>query len=189
MTQLSDSLQHTGFADLFVYQGKRVTDDRGEFRKFLDLSVIAHVKDAPLECYVSSSAKNVVRGLHFQRAPHAQYKLVSCLSGCFLDVAVDLRPASATYGQTFTAEVSRENNKVVCVPPLFAHGIVSLQDNTTMLSMSSVGYFPEHEDGIRMDSLGLPFDFGAFLFTPKDRGLRTLAQYMEQQATLVPSAS
>jgi dTDP-4-dehydrorhamnose 3,5-epimerase len=180
MTELCDSLQQTGFAGLFLYQGKRVADARGEFRKFLDLSVIAQVQDAPMECYVSSSAKHVVRGLHFQRAPHAQYKLVACLSGAFLDVAVDLRPGSATYGQTFSAEISCENNKVICVPPLFAHGIVSLEDNTTMLSMSSIGYFPEYEDGIRMDSLGLPFDFGAFTFTPKDRGLRTLAQYLEQ---------
>ena len=151
MSALTDGIEETAFAGLFVYKGKQVIDDRGAFRKFLDRSIVSAASAPPMECYVSTSLKHAVRGLHFQKPPYAQYKIVSCLSGSFIDVAVDLRQDSQTYGKTFSMEISRENNKVVFIPPMFAHGILSLEDNTTMLSLSSVGYYPESEDGIKVD--------------------------------------
>lgn len=180
MSDLVTNLERTAFADLFIYHGKQFIDDRGAFRKFLDRSLIPSIKEPPKECYVSTSSKNAVRGLHFQKPPYAQYKIVTCLTGSFLDVAVDLRPESATYGKTFTVEISQANNKVVFVPPLFAHGIISLEDNTTMLSLSSVGYYPESEDGIKVDSLGLELDFSQLNFTVKDTNSQSLAHYVAQ---------
>ena len=180
MTDLFESLINSHIDGLFVYQGKNFSDSRGGFRKFLDKSLIPLIKEQPTECYISTSVKNSVRGLHFQKEPYCQYKIVACLTGSFMDVAVDLRPSSKTYGETFSMEISERNNKIVFVPPHFAHGIISLADNTTMLSLSSVGYYPEHESGVRIDSVGLDIDFSNFQLTLKDANLPKLSEYISR---------
>ncbi len=96
----------------------------------------------------SKSAKNVIRGLHYQLDPHAQGKLVRVTTGKIFDVAVDIRIDSPTYGKWVGAELSEENKHMLWVPAGFAHGLVVLEDDTHLLYKCVGDYSPEHERSI-----------------------------------------
>lgn len=95
----------------------------------------------------SKSARGVLRGLHFQRE-HTQGKLVRVTAGGVLDVAVDLRPESRTYGASFSVELSAENKRMFYIPPRFAHGFLTLENNTEFLYKCTDYYHPESDGGI-----------------------------------------
>ena len=97
----------------------------------------------------SKSSKGVLRGLHFQKSPFAQAKLVRCIEGKVLDVVVDIRKNSKTYGQYFTTELSGENKKQVFIPRGFAHGFLVLSDSAIFAYKVDNTYAPEHDAGIR----------------------------------------
>ena len=97
----------------------------------------------------SKSSKGVLRGLHFQKSPFAQAKLVRCIEGKVLDVVVDIRKNSKTYGQYFTTELSGENKKQVFIPRGFAHGFLVLSDSAIFAYKVDNNYAPEHDAGIR----------------------------------------
>ena len=97
----------------------------------------------------SKSSKGVLRGLHFQKPPFAQAKLVRCIEGKVLDVVVDIRKNSKTYGQHFTTELSGENKKQVFIPRGFAHGFLVLSDSAIFAYKVDNTYAPEHDAGIR----------------------------------------
>jgi dTDP-4-dehydrorhamnose 3,5-epimerase len=94
---------------------------------------------------LSASKLNVVRGLHFQKPPYEQGKLVRVLKGKVIDIAVDLRFGSATYGQHVSVELSRENNKMFWVPPGFAHGFSVLEDDT-IFSYKCTNYYNQESE-------------------------------------------
>ena len=97
----------------------------------------------------SKSSKGVLRGLHFQKPPFAQAKLVRCIEGKVLDVVVDIRKNSKTYGQHFTTELSGENKKQVFIPRGFAHGFLVLSESAIFAYKVDNTYAPEHDAGIR----------------------------------------
>ena len=97
----------------------------------------------------SKSSKGVLRGLHFQKSPFAQAKLVRCIEGKVLDVVVDIRKNSKTYGQYFTTELSGENKKQVFIPRGFAHGFLVLSESAIFAYKVDNTYAPEHDAGIR----------------------------------------
>lgn len=97
----------------------------------------------------SKSSYGVVRGLHFQKAPYAQAKLVSCVRGRVLDVAVDLRPGSPTYGKHFSIELSGDNHLQFFIPKGFAHGFSVLSEEAVFQYRCDEYYHPEAEDGIQ----------------------------------------
>jgi len=97
----------------------------------------------------SKSSKGVLRGLHFQKSPFAQAKLVRCIEGKVLDVVVDIRKNSKTYGQYFTTELSGENKKQVFIPRGFAHGFLVLSDSAIFAYKVDNTFAPEHDAGIR----------------------------------------
>ena len=103
----------------------------------------------------SMSGKNVLRGLHFQAPPNAQGKLVSVVSGRVFDVAVDIRKSSPTYGQSFGIELSAENKKRLYIPPGFAHGFLTLEENTIFQYKCTDFYVPQSEGGIAWDDPGI----------------------------------
>jgi dTDP-4-dehydrorhamnose 3,5-epimerase len=94
---------------------------------------------------VSMSSKGVLRGLHFQAPPHAQGKLVRVLQGAVLDVAVDIRKDSETYGQHYSVALSADNKKALWIPPGFAHGFATLEDKTLFAYKCSGIYKPQSE--------------------------------------------
>ena len=107
----------------------------------------------------SMSSKGVLRGLHFQKPPYAQAKLVRCIKGKVLDVAVDIRVNSPTYGKHVSVELSEENKKQLFVPRGFAHGFVVLSDEAIFAYKVDNKYAPDYEGGIQWDDIGLNIDW------------------------------
>lgn len=108
----------------------------------------------------SSTVKGTLRGIHFQRGDKAQAKLVRCVRGRVLDVAVDLRPDSPTYKKWVAVELSEENKRMVMIPRGFGHGFVTLTDNVEFLYKADNPYAPESEGGIRWNDPELNIDWG-----------------------------
>lgn len=107
-----------------------------------------------------SGAVGTVRGLHYQSPPHAQSKLVRCGRGALLDVAVDVRKDSPTYGEWIGVELSAENGKQLLIPEGFLHGFVTLEPNTEILYKCSDYYAPECDGAIRFDDADIGVDWG-----------------------------
>jgi dTDP-4-dehydrorhamnose 3,5-epimerase len=126
-----------------------------------------------------SAERGVLRGLHYQIPPHAQGKLVRCTRGAILDVAVDIRTGSPTYGRHVCAEISAANWRQIWVPPGFAHGYVTLEPETEVLYKVTDYYAPECDRGIAWDDPALAIDWGIdpaeLILSAKDRGHPRLA--------------
>lgn len=120
----------------------------------------------------SMSTKGVMRGLHFQRPPYAQSKLVRCVKGCVLDVAVDIRKGSHTYGRHVAVELSEDNHRQFFVPRGFAHGFAVLSDIAVFQYKCDNYYHPEADGGISIadDSLGIDWqiDPASAILSEKD---------------------
>jgi dTDP-4-dehydrorhamnose 3,5-epimerase len=127
-----------------------------------------------------SAAKGVVRGLHFQAPPHAQAKLLRVMRGAILDVAVDIRAGSPTFGRHVTAILSAEETSEIFIPEGFAHGFCTLQPGTEVLYKVSDYYAPSHEYGLRWDDpdLGIdwPVDPASAILSDRDRRHPVLAE-------------
>ena len=108
----------------------------------------------------SCSRKGVLRGLHFQNPPHAQGKLVRVVKGRVLDVAVDIRKNSSTYGQYISVELSALNHEMLWIPPGFAHGFLSLEDDTIFLYKCTNNYNKESEGGLLWNDESLNINWG-----------------------------
>jgi len=129
-------------------------DSRGMFIKtfndgfFQENGLVIDIK----ETYYSISHQDVIRGMHFQIPPHDHIKLIYVPYGSILDVVLDLRKKSPTYGSYFSVEISSHNGKVLIVPKGLAHGFKSLEDNTNVVYMQTTGYSQEHDCGIKYNS-------------------------------------
>ncbi|MFO1251321.1 MAG: dTDP-4-dehydrorhamnose 3,5-epimerase [Inhella sp.] len=99
----------------------------------------------------SRSSRGVLRGLHFQRAPHAQGKLVRCVAGAVFDVAVDLRQGSATFGRWVGVELNADNHRQLWIPAGFGHGFLTLSDSADFLYKTTDYYAPQAEGCVRWD--------------------------------------
>lgn len=108
----------------------------------------------------SRSRRGVLRGLHFQREPYAQAKLVRVVQGRVLDVAVDIRPGSATFGRYVAVELSAENHRQLFIPKGFAHGYVVLEEDTVFQYKCDEYYHPESEDGIAWNDPEIGIEWG-----------------------------
>ena len=119
----------------------------------------------------SKSSKNVLRGLHYQLEPYAQGKLVKVVTGRIFDVAVDIRKGSPTFGNWVSAELSEENKQMLWIPPGFAHGFLSLEDNTNVLYKSTNEYNKESEGGILWNDpeIGIKWPVDKPILSEKDK--------------------
>ena len=108
----------------------------------------------------SFSHKNVIRGLHFQNPPYAQGKLVRVIQGSVIDVAVDLRKKSSTYGQYYSVELSSKNNYIFWIPPGFAHGFATLEDKTIFSYKCTNEYKKKSEGALIWNDVDLNIDWG-----------------------------
>lgn len=127
----------------------------------------------------SLSQKGVVRGLHFQAPPHSQGKLVRVIQGRVLDVAVDIRKGSPTYGQHFASELSADNQLQMWIPPGFAHGFATLEDNTIFSYKCTDTYHPECEGGLLWNDPDLDINWRVDhpTLSAKDTILPTLQEF------------
>ncbi len=130
------------------------SDERGFFARAWDRNEFAErgLETEIAQCNLSfNHAGGTVRGMHFQRAPHAEVKLIRCTRGAIFDAIVDLRPESPTYTRWFGVELSAENRRWLYVPRGFAHGYQTLADETETFYQVSEFYAPHAERGVRWD--------------------------------------
>ena len=106
-----------------------------------------------------SKERGTVRGLHFQRSPKMETKIVRCISGAIWDVIVDIRESSSTYGKWYGLELNDNNRKMMYVPEGFAHGFQTLIDNVELLYLHSEFYSKEHEDGLLYNDKAIAIDW------------------------------
>ena len=152
----------TKISDLIIIEPTVFGDSRGYFlesynqKKFEEVvGITSFVQDNE-----SKSSKGVIRGLHFQKPPYEQSKLVRCIEGEVLDVAVDIRKNSKTYGKHVTVLLSGENKFQLFVPRGFAHGFLVLSDNATIAYKVDNIYAPDHDAGIRWNDKELNIQWG-----------------------------
>jgi len=151
----------TEISGLLIIKPKIFEDSRGYFYESYNKEVFreAGIDLEFVQDNQSLSSKGVLRGLHFQNPPYGQGKLIRVLSGSVLDVAVDIRKDSPTYGKWVSAELSAANKLMFWIPPGFAHGFVTLEDNTTFFYKCTEFYNSESEGGILWNDPELNIDW------------------------------
>ncbi|MEG1498143.1 MAG: dTDP-4-dehydrorhamnose 3,5-epimerase [Bacteroidales bacterium] len=151
----------TKIADLIILQPKVFMDDRGYFIETYSEKQWSNagLKYSFVQDNESKSRKGVLRGLHFQKPPYAQGKIVRVIKGAVMDVAVDLRLDSSTYGEHVCVELTEDNKRQFFLPPGFAHGFVTLQEDTIFAYKVSVPYSPESEACILWNDPDLHIDW------------------------------
>ena len=152
----------TNIPDVIIIEPKVHGDDRGYFVETFRQDKLEEVLGYKLnftQDNESKSSKGVLRGLHYQLAPHAQSKLVRVIQGRVLDVAVDIRKNSPTFGQHVAVELSGENKKQLLVPRGFAHGFVVLENDTIFAYKVDNYYSPQCDRGIAFDDENLNIDW------------------------------
>lgn len=166
-------IKKTEFDGLLILQPKTLIDERGQFFESWNKSVfksnglnISFIQDNQ-----SVSKKNVLRGLHFQNHPHGQGKLVRVSHGSVIDVALDIRKDSITYGKHFKYKLSDQNATMLWIPSGFAHGFISLEDQTVFQYKCDALYHRESEECIKWNDPFLEIDWGINnpIVSPKDQ--------------------
>jgi dTDP-4-dehydrorhamnose 3,5-epimerase len=175
-------IETTAIEGVVAITPPRFGDHRGYFSEvFKDAWFRENVADVTfVQDNESLSAQpGTVRGLHFQTPPFAQGKLVRCLAGRIVDVAVDIRAGSPSFGQWLSRELSAENGAQLWVPAGFAHGFVTLEPNSLISYKVTAPYSPQHDRGIRWNdpAIGIrwPVDEKDMILAEKDRALPLLA--------------
>jgi len=152
----------TKLAGAFLVSIKELTDDRGFFgRSWCKKEMEDHgLNGNVVQSNTSfSKKKGTIRGMHYQRHPFEETKLIRCTKGAIFDVIVDLRPDSPTFLQWFGAELTEENHKMVYVPENFAHGFITLEDDSEVTYLVTEYYTPGAEAGIRYNDPMLNIDW------------------------------
>jgi dTDP-4-dehydrorhamnose 3,5-epimerase len=157
-------------------------DERGRFLKIFHSTSLA---DEGLtfelrEEFYSVSHRGVLRGMHFQRPPFDHQKLVVCIAGRVLDVLVDLRQSSPTFGQSCSLELSGESPRLVWIPRGLAHGFLSLRNDSIVMYKTDCEYASEHDAGVRWDSFGFtwPMPVHDLVISSRDQQHPRLAEFV-----------
>jgi len=151
----------TAFPGLLIYEPNVFEDSRGYFFESYNANAFSSggVDIKFVQDNQAKSCYGVIRGLHFQLAPHAQTKLIRALAGSILDVVVDIRHGSPTYGKVFSLELSAENKKQLLVPKGFAHGYSVLSETAEVLYKCDAFYHKQSEGGILFNDAALNIDW------------------------------
>lgn len=171
----------TAIPGVAIIEPRVFGDERGYFfESFSSESFRKEVCDTVfVQDNESKSCYGVVRGLHYQKAPHCQSKLVRVVKGAVLDVAVDIRKGSPTYGQHVAVELTAENHRQLFIPRGFAHGFAVLSEEAVFQYKCDNYYAPQSEGGIAWDDPALGIDWkmpkGAIILSAKDTGRCALA--------------
>jgi dTDP-4-dehydrorhamnose 3,5-epimerase len=175
-------LAETPLAGVYRIVSDRHADARGFFgrvycqRTLDEWGLHSHY---PQHSVSFNKEKGTLRGMHLQRSPHAEIKLVQCLHGGIFDVVVDLRPESPNFGRWTGVELTAANGEILYVPEGFAHGFVTLTDAATLHYCISVEYEPSAAAGLRWDDpdIGIAWPFAPHIISDRDRALMSLKQF------------
>lgn len=144
--------KETKLKGAFIIEVEKIADKRGFFarafckKEFEKYSLVSSF----VQCNISyNKKKNTLRGMHFQIAPYEEVKLISCIRGAIFDVIIDLRINSPTFKEWVNVELTQENHKMLYVPKGFAHGYLTLDDDTEIFYLVSEFYSPKYERGVR----------------------------------------
>ncbi|MBL8301671.1 MAG: dTDP-4-dehydrorhamnose 3,5-epimerase [Ideonella sp.] len=159
----------TAIEGVLIFEPKVFGDERGFFMESYSQKVFEQAVGRPVTFVQdnhSRSAKGVLRGLHFQRAPHAQGKLVRVSAGSVFDVAVDIRPGSATFGRWVGVELSAANHRQLWIPAGLAHGFLVTSDSADFLYKTTDYYAPQSEGALRWNDPEVAIDWPLAGATP-----------------------
>lgn len=164
----------TNIPEVKIVEPRVFADDRGFFFEALNVLTLEKngISFTPIqENCAYSLKKGTIRGLHFQNNPMAQAKLVRCTVGRVMDYAIDLRKDSPTYLKYVAVELSAENKRQLYIPRGFAHGVISLEDNTTIEYFADNPYSPENDRSIRYDDpqIGIQWPVAELILSDKDK--------------------
>jgi len=165
----------TNLIDAVIIEIEKHQDDRGFFGRTWDEKIFKKKGMATkiAQCSMSFNLKKrTLRGMHFQKKPFQEEKIVSCTKGCIFDVIIDLRPDSKTYKQWHGIELKSDEHKSIYIPKGFAHGFQSLEDNTEVYYQISEFYSPTHSTGIRWNDplFGIKWPLNNPIISEKDLG-------------------
>jgi dTDP-4-dehydrorhamnose 3,5-epimerase len=165
---------------LMLLQPPVFHDLRGSFTKVFHEESFraAGLPFSPREEFFTVSRKGVLRGMHFQLPPAAQDKVVFCPRGRALDVVLDLRRASPTFGRHFSRELSGTNLELIFIPAGLAHGFLALEDDTTLFYLASQAHSPAHDSGVLWNSFGFDWPVSEPILSTRDQDFNTLPQFV-----------
>ena len=172
-------VRSTRIPGCFELQPRIVGDQRGHFVKVFNHSafVTNGLETAFAEEYYSVSHRGVIRGLHFQIPPKDHVKMVYCVAGQVLDVVVDLRRRSPTYGQFDLMELSAMKANCIYIPKGLAHGFCVISETATLIYKVSTVYAPEHDTGIHWNSVAIPWPLSNPILSARDCTFPALAEF------------
>lgn len=158
----------------YIIEMERIEDERGFFARSFCVGEFEKYGLNPniIQCNVSyNKTKGIIRGMHYQSAPHEEVKLVRCTKGRIYDVIIDLRIDSSTFKEWLAIELSADNYKMLYIPKGFAHGFQTLTDNAEVFYQMSESYHPESVRNIRWNDplFGIKWSLGEPLLSEKDR--------------------
>ena len=175
--------------DVFEIILKPIEDERGSFIRtydgnFFNLHGLPH--KWVQENHSKTVHKGTVRGLHFQFPPFAETKLIRCLRGAILNVFIDLRKNSDTFGQWDAVELTEENNKLIYLPKGFANGFCILNDNSEILYKTDTFYNPDYEGRLRWDDpdLNIDWPFTEPILSEKDKNNMSFREFRKKYGAL-----
>lgn len=176
------NLRPTALDGLFVAETRYLQDARGKFGRVFcntELAPALGGRQIVQANHSMTAAVGAVRGLHYQRAPHAEMKLVRCLRGRVFDVAVDLRPESPTRFHWHAEELSPDNGRMMVIPEGFAHGFQVLEPDSELLYLHTSAYAPQAEGGVAHDDplLAIQWPLPAVGLSPRDLGYAPLTPH------------
>ncbi len=169
----------TNLNGVYLIEPKVFEDNRGQFVKIFHEQTF---REKRLSCdfkesFYSTSRKDVIRGMHFQVPPQDHAKLVYVTSGRILDVVLDIRKNSPTYGKYVSVELSDVNRKSIYIPVGFAHGFCVLSEEATVIYMQTTMHSPEHDAGIRWDSFGMNWTIKNPVLSERDRSFPKFEEF------------
>jgi len=169
----------TELTGVHVIRPRVFEDARGSFVKTYHAETLraAGLAFQLQEEFFSVSGQNVVRGMHFMMPPHTQTRLIYCITGKVLDVVVDLRKASPTFGRVLSHELSAANREMLFIPEGFAHGFLSLEEASAMVYLASRIHSPPHDAGIAWDSIGFQWPVKDPVLSDRDRKFPALRDF------------
>ncbi|HEY8270494.1 MAG TPA: dTDP-4-dehydrorhamnose 3,5-epimerase family protein [Pseudobdellovibrionaceae bacterium] len=167
---MNDLFKETAIEGCFTFKNSLFQDQRGSFTKMYSSEIFKSLGlNIPVaEVFFSNSHKNVVRGMHFQTPPHDHAKIVSCISGRVLDVVLDLRKSSPSYGQAIGMELTALNETTLFIPKGCAHGFYTYEDNSIICYIVETHHHKDSDQGVLWNSFGFKWPGEQVILSNRD---------------------